>query len=159
MDRIFPERPDNRYRGYRVALWIFVAITVFRMATSLGHMFNPDGGAQSVTNIPLDTYFASAAQNVIAVFARMGLEQLLLGLVFVMVLVRYRSMIPLMYLLVVAGYIGTLALAHFKPFALTAPSGARLPHLVLALLSVAGLALSLSGSGYRERGFEANAHQ
>jgi hypothetical protein len=129
LDRIFPEQLDNHYRGYRVALWIFVAITVFQVGTSLGHIFNPDGGAQSVSNIPLDTYSAGAAQNVIAVFARMGLEQLMLGLVFVIVLARYRSMIPLMYVLVVAAYIGMFALAYFKPLSLAAPSGARLPHL------------------------------
>jgi hypothetical protein len=152
LDRILPEHLDNHYRGYRVALWVFVAITVFQVALGLGHIFNSDGGAQSAANIPLDTYPDGAAQNVIAVFARMGLAQLMLGLVFVIVLARYRSMIPLMYVLVVAGYIGIFALAYFKPLSLAAPSGARLPHLAVAVLSIGGLVLSLLGSGYSKMG-------
>ena len=41
--------------------------------------------------------------------ARMGLEQLLLGLIFVVVLVRYRALIPLMYAVAVLHYSGRRA--------------------------------------------------
>jgi hypothetical protein len=51
----------------------------------------------------------------VALFARMGLEQLLLGVLFVIVLVRYRAMIPLMYAVSVMGHVGQFALAPIKP--------------------------------------------
>jgi hypothetical protein len=129
-----------------------------QVALGLGHIFNPDGGAQSVSHIPLDTYPAGAAQNVVAVFARMGLEQLLLGVLFVITLARYRAMIPLMYALAVMGKVGSFALASFKPLSLTATSGARPLHLVLLVLCIVGLVLSLLGPGYATPKPEAREH-
>jgi len=52
---------------------------------------------------------------VVAVFARMGLEQLLLDVLFVTVLLRYRAMVPLMYAVAVMGHVGVFALVSFKP--------------------------------------------
>ncbi len=146
--RILPKRLENDYRGYKPALWIFAVISLMKVALGLGHIFNPDGGAQSVSHIPLDSYPTGAAQNVVAIFARMGLEQLLLGVLFVVVLVRYRAMVPLMYAVAVMSSVGGFALASFKPLSLAGPSGAGPLHLVLAGLSIVGLALSLLGSGY-----------
>ena len=151
LNRIFPERIDNDYRGHKFALWLFVPITFMKVAISLVHIFNADGGAQSVSTIPLDTYSAGAAQNVIALFARQGLDQLLLGLVFVVVLFRYRAMIPLMYVLIIAQYIALEGIVYMKPLALAGTSGASTLHLVLTVLSISGLVLSLLGKGYKNQ--------
>ena len=153
LKRIFPERLDNHYRGYKLALWFFILITFMKVAISLIHIFYADGGAQSISTIPLDTYTVGASQNVIAIFSRMGLDQLLLGLVFVVVLFRYRAMIPVMYVLIILGYIGLEGIASMKPLALAGMSGANLSHLVLTVLSISGLVLSLLGKGYSE-GYE-----
>lgn len=150
IDRIFPEGFDNNYRGHRVALWLFVPIALQKLAMSLTHLFKFDGGAQSISTIPLDTYSASAAQNIIGLFARMGLEQLLLASLVVLVLVRYRSMIPLMYLLIVAHYLASQVVSAVKPLALAGTSGARTPLLVIGALSIVGLVLSLAGRGYSD---------
>jgi hypothetical protein len=148
LNRIFPERIDNHYRGHKLALWFFVPITFMKIGISLLHIFSADGGAQSVSTVPLDTYTAGAAQNVIALFSRMGLDQLLLGVLFVLVLFRYRAMIPLMYVLVVVHDIAQEGIAHMKPLALAGVSGARTPALILTALSLSGLVLSLLGKGY-----------
>ena len=52
LNRIFPERIDNHYRGYKLALWVFVPITFMQIATSLILIFYTDGGAQSISTIP-----------------------------------------------------------------------------------------------------------
>lgn len=148
LNRLFPARLDNDYRGMRLALWLFLPIVFMKLAISLLHIVSADGGAQSVSTIPLDSYSASAAQNVIAVFARMGLEQFLLGILYVVALVRYRAMLPLMYAVAVSHDIAIEAIARFKPLALVGTSGARAPALVLMALAIAGLILSLSGEGY-----------
>jgi hypothetical protein len=148
LERILPGHLDNDYRGYKLAIWLFALLTVMKLGISLLHIFSADGGAQSVSTIPLDTYPPGAAQNVIALFSRMGLDQLLLGIVFVVVLIRYRALIPLMYALMVAGHLGLAGLARFKPIATVGTSGAKLPELVFTLLSISGLILSLLGSGY-----------
>ncbi|MDQ3244154.1 MAG: hypothetical protein M3Q09_10535, partial [Gemmatimonadota bacterium] len=61
IDRILPARIDNRYRGHPLALWLFVPITFLNVSRSLTHLLKADGGAQSISTIPLDTYSASAA--------------------------------------------------------------------------------------------------
>lgn len=148
LNRILPERIDNRYRGHPLALWLFVPITLQKLAVSLTHLFKADGGAQSISTMPLDTYPSSAAQNIVGLMARNGVEQLLLGVLFVLVLLRYRAMIPLMYALIVAHYLASRGVAQMKPLVLAGTSGASIPALVIAILSAAGLALSLIGRGY-----------
>jgi len=151
LSRMLPERIDNHYRGHPLALWLFVPITVQKLALSATHLFKADGGAQSISTMPLDTYPPSAAQNIIGLMARLGIEQILLALLLVLVLLRYRAMIPLMYALIVVHYLASRGVAVMKPLVLAGTSGARTPALVIAILSVAGLALSLIGRGYANR--------
>lgn len=151
INRIFPACLDNRYRGHRLALWLFVPIAFQKVAASLTHLLKADGGAQSISTIPLDTYSPSAAQNVVGLFARMGLEQLALASLLVIVLARYRAMIPLLYVLIVAQYLGSRVLSEVKPLVLAGTSGASTPALVIAILSASGLILSLIGRGYADQ--------
>jgi hypothetical protein len=150
LKRILPERVDNRYRGHPLALWLFVLVALQKLGLSLAHMFKADGGAQSVSTIPLDSYPPGAAQNIIGLFARLGLEQMLLAALFVLVLVRYRAMIPLMYVLVVVHYLGSRGVGLMKPLVLAGTSGAQTPALVVAVISVIGLVLSLIGRRYAD---------
>ena len=92
-ERIFPAQPDNLYRGQPLGYWIFVLRTVQRIAMSATHLLKRDGGAASLSHLPIDSYPPSAAQNVIGLFARLGVAQFGLALVMVIVLVRYRSLI------------------------------------------------------------------
>ena len=149
LSRILPPRIDNRFRGHAAALWLFVPLAFMKVALGLAHIFRADGGAQSVSTMPLDAYPAGAAQNIIGLMARMGLEQLLLGLLFVVVLLRYRALVPLMYAVAVAHYAAQYAIASMKPLALGGTSGAGTMHLVIGVISMIGLLLSLAGSGYR----------
>ena len=150
MSRLLPARIDNRFRGHVLALWLFVPVALQRVALGFTHLLKADGGAQSISTIPLDTYPPAAAQNVIGLFARMGLEQLLFGTLCLLVLLRYRALIPLMYLLIVAHYLASRVVGQLKPLALAGASGARTPALIIAILCALGLVLSLSGRGYRE---------
>lgn len=149
--RLLPACIDNRYRGHPVALWIFVLITLQKFAMSLTHLLKADGGAQSISTIPLDSYSPSAAQNIVGLFARMGLEQLIFAVILMLVLFRYRAMIPLMYVLIVALYLGSKVVAQFKPLVLAGTSGVSTPMLVIAILSAIGLVLSLTGRGYADQ--------
>ena len=151
LSRILPARIDNRYRGHVLALWLFVPVALQRVALGLTHLLKADGGAQSISTIPLDTYPPAAAQNLIGLFARMGLEQLLFGALCLLVLLRYRALIPLMYLLIVVHYLTSRVIGQVKPLVLAGTSGARTPLLIIAILCGVGLVLSLIGRGYEER--------
>ena len=141
--RLFPERVDNDYRGHPIALWVFVPITLVTLVRSLIHMFFADGGAQSIATIPLDAMTPNGAAAVILIFALWGLSQLLLGLLYVVVLWRYRALLPLMYLLLLAEYAGRFLLGTWKPMqTLETPPGAP-GNFVFVAVGAAMLALSL----------------
>lgn len=138
-----PPQFDNNFRGHKSAVWLFYLITAVTVGRSLVHIFALDGGAQSIATIPLDQFGEDGSRTVVSMFALWGLSQLLLAAIFVLVAVRYRSMIPLMYILILAEYAGRIAIGMAKPLAtLGTPPGAA-ANIVLILLSILGLVLSL----------------
>jgi hypothetical protein len=150
LERLLPRVVDNQYRGHVVALWLFYPITLMTLARSAIHVFRSDGGAQSIATIPLDTFVSGGAQTVVSIFALWGLSQLLIGLIYVLVLVRYRTLIPLMYVLIVAEYVGRFAIGLMKPIVtVETPPGAP-GTLLLMALGVIGLVLSLHDGTARE---------
>ena len=96
---MFPEQLTHDYRGSPIAKWFFVILTIVTLARSLVHIFAPDGGAQSIATIPLDTFTQNGAAAVVLIFALWGLSQLLMGIIYILVLWRYQALIPFMYLL------------------------------------------------------------
>ena len=148
LERLFPRTIDNQYRGHPIALWVFVALTLMTLWRSLTHIFRADGGAQSIATIPLDTYSEAAATAVIVIFSLWGLQQLLIGFIYVVVLSRYRALVPAMYLLLFLEYVGRIGIGLMKgPIeTINMPPGARL-NLVMIVVSVVMLFVSLrSGS-------------
>ena len=139
---ILPRGADNGYRGTRVSLYFFVAITVGTVARSLIHLAAPDGGAQSIATIVLDRFSSGAADTVIAFVALWGLSQLLFGILYCVVLIRYRSLIPLMYLFLVLEYAGRLAIGLFKSVEKSGSAPGELGNLIV--LPVAAILLLLS---------------
>jgi hypothetical protein len=147
LQRILPAVVDNHYRGQALGLWLLALIALQKVGVSLTHVFKADGGAQSISTMPLDTYPSSASQNIVGLMARMGLEQLLLAALLVLVLLRYRALIPLMYVLLIVHYLAGRAVVRMKPLVLAGTSGVSTMALIIAILSVLGLALSLTGRG------------
>ncbi|MGL1891291.1 MAG: hypothetical protein OCD02_06655 [Spirochaetaceae bacterium] len=102
---IFPKEINNTFRGYKVALYLFYALTAVTLWRSQHHLFAADGGAQSIATIPLDTFTTSGAQAVIGIFSLWGLSQLIIGFIYLITSIRYRAMVPLMYLLMFFEYL------------------------------------------------------
>ena len=137
IDHLFPPRVDNNYQGHPIALWLFVLITAVTLGRSLVHIFVSDGGAQSIATIPLDSYSPAAANAVVRGFALWGLSQLLLAFVYLGVLWRWRTLLPLMYLLLVLEYVGRFAIGVTNPVVtLETPPGAIANFVFVALGSV-----------------------
>lgn len=144
LQRLLPEKIDNQYRGHPIALWFFVPITLMTLWRSLVHVLRADGGAQSIATIPLDTYPEAAATTIVVVFSLWGLHQLVLGLLYVLALLRYRALIPLFYVLLLVEYVGRLVLGSWKgPIeTISTPPGARL-NVIMIFASCVLLWLSL----------------
>src|SRR5688572_9388931 len=146
--RLLPPIVDNRFRGHPVALWLFIPLVFMTLALGKMHMLRAESGVQSVSRMPLDTYPDGAAQNIVALMARMGLEQFLIGALFLLVLLRYRALIPLMYAVMVLHFVGARVVATMKPLSLAGASGVGNMHLLIAALAAIGLVASLAGRGY-----------
>ncbi|MFC2046086.1 hypothetical protein ACFLTC_01010, partial [Chloroflexota bacterium] len=123
LEKMLPKQLDNEYKGSPISKWVFAFITIVTIVRSLIHMFAPDGGAQSIATIPLDSFTSNGAAAVILIFSLWGLSQLLLGCVYVVVLWRYQALIPFMYLLLIIEYAMRIILGILKPVDLvsTAP--------------------------------------
>jgi hypothetical protein len=115
MQRLLPTPLTTTERGHPAVVAAFALITLVTLARSLAHVLLPDGGAQSIATIPLDTFPQAAADAVVFLFALWGLSQGLVGLVYLVVLLRYRALIPLMLVLVVVEYAARLAIGQARP--------------------------------------------
>ncbi|MCH4888079.1 hypothetical protein EZV73_10870 [Acidaminobacter sp. JC074] len=135
---IFPKKIDNQYRGYKIALYAFYLLTAVTLWRSQHHLFAPDGGAQTIATIPLDSFTSLGSQAVVGVFGLWGLSQLIIGLIYLLVAFRYRAMIPLMYLLMGVEYaFRAFYFPVFKPVPTvgTAPGAmVNIPSILFALV-------------------------
>lgn len=134
MNKIFPATANNKYTGNKIPLYFFYVLTAITIIRSLIHIFAPDGGAQSIATIPLNSYSAEASAVVIHVFAEWGLTQLLFGLLYVIVIWKYKNLIPLIYLFIITEYSGRLILGHLKPIiTIGIPPGAIENYIMITL--------------------------
>lgn len=143
LERLLPKQLNNDYTGSPIARWVFVVITIITIARSLVHMFAPDGGAQSIATIPLDTFTDNGAATVILMFALWGLSQLLVGVIYVVVLWRYRALIPFMYLLLFVEYAMRILLGALKPIETVSTAPGAIGDYILVPLALVMLVLSL----------------
>jgi hypothetical protein len=146
LNRIFPRQIDNNFRGHWLAIWLLVPIVVVRLLIGVNSILNTRSVAISADGIPLDSFSAAGADAVVSLFAHLGLYLLLLALLGVMVLIRYRAMIPFMYLLLLVQQLGGWAILAVHPIVSSGAASAKAGSaVVFALLAMAlvGFVLSL----------------
>ena len=143
MERLFPAQFDNVFPGQKISLWAFYLVTAITLWRSQHHIFAADGGAQSIATIPLDSYSGGAAANIIALFAQWGWVQLLLGLIMLLAAIRYKSMVPLMWLIVLLEWIGRGLIGQFKPVETLGTAPGQVGNMVIPVIALVMLVLSL----------------
>lgn len=140
---VLPESLDNRFRGRLLALWLFGPVLVVKTGIALGTIFNGRAAAQSADGIPLDRFGADGAEAVVALFAIWGLAQLVLCGLGILALVRYRAMVPLLFLLLLLEQLARKGILMVKPIVRSGTPPGALINLSLLGLMVVGVALSL----------------
>lgn len=137
MKKIIPDTIENRIPNNKFVYyftWLLVAFNFFR---SLEHIFNEDGGAESIAGIPLESYSSEAANNIISIFAQWGFSQLVLACILLLVVLKMREFIPLMLIIIALENILRGAVGLYKPLILgDAPPGAVSPIIGLVTLAV-----------------------
>lgn len=143
LEKLLPQSADNNFYGRPIAKWTLIAMTLLTIGRSLAHIFLPDGGAQSIATIPLITYSVDASLVVIGMFAQWGLTQLMFGLMYVLVLWRYQSLIPLMWLFILFEWTGRLLIGFYKPFETAGTAPGAIANMIFPVVAVVMLVLSL----------------
>jgi hypothetical protein len=141
---LFPDPVNNIIRGSKAPFYFFAAYTLVSMARSLIHLLAPDGGAGSIAGMDLST---PGADGIIFGFALWGSSQVLFALIQLLVVIRYRSLVPLMYLFLILEVLLRQLVGVMKPvtFAHT-PPGAIGNQLLLPLATFMLVICIWSGS-------------
>ena len=137
---IFPEQIDNNFSGHIIAQHIFIFLTLLTLARSLVHMFFTDGGAGSIASFDISVQGGS---NIVSIFYLWGLSQLIIGIIYILVILRYKSLIPLMYILFVFEYVGRLLVTYYKPLETLATPPGEVGNIIFVPLGLIMLYLSL----------------
>jgi hypothetical protein len=148
LNRLFPQRLDNTYRGYKIALVLIGLVLAVRALQSILIIVNGHSIAQSADGIPLETYPAAAAQTIVAIFAIASLNRLIISLIGAMVLVRYRSAVPLMFVVLGLTYVGSQIISRFIPIVRVGTPPGVYMNLLLFAMTIVGLGLSLFDRGH-----------
>jgi hypothetical protein len=142
-NQLLPERADNTYRGSKIALWLFGLLLLMKIVMSVNCTFNGYSVATTADGLPLDTYTPAGAQAVVSLFATWGITHLMLCLTGLLVLVRYRSLIPLLFTLLLLEQLSRKLAQLFLPLVRTGTPPGTYVNLFLLALMIVGLALSL----------------
>ncbi len=116
MALFFPKVFDNKVRFNKIILLLFLVITVLTVGRSLVHIFALDGGANSIATIIVFQGNPDPNQVIYFIFSLWGLSQLIIGLMYIVSLIKYKSMIPLWLVLIWFEYIFRIAIGKIiKP--------------------------------------------
>ena len=119
LQRLFPRQIDNAYRGQLAAIWLFAPVVAVKAlmgfnVSGLDPLVRSRDVLMNADGVPVNTYAADAAAQLVFTFAAWGLALLVLSLLAIVVLLRYRAMLPLMILAMTIEQLGrkALSMAH-----------------------------------------------
>lgn len=137
--KLFPKQADYRYTGSMIAYWFFVALSIVSMGRSLVHLLIEDGGAGTIAGLDL----SQGNANIIFAFGLWGLSQVIYAFIQLLVSFRYRSLIPLMILVLILEILGRMFVGWIKPPIMTHVIPGGVANWILLPLAVIMFVLSL----------------
>lgn len=137
---LFPASADNTIRGSKIPFYLLVLTAIVWTVRSCIHIFSSDGGAGSIAGMDLSV---SGANEVVFVFALWGAEQLIYSLIQWIVLLRYRSLVPLMWAVQLLETLGRMLVGRLKPVTFSHTPPGEIGNYIYLVLSVLMLALAL----------------
>jgi len=142
-NQLMPRQGDNDFRGRKLALWIFALLLLVLTAMSIGSIFNGYNAAKDVDGVPIDTYTHSGAQAVVSLLAIWGSTQLIIVLLGIITLLRYRALIPLMFLMLLIEQLFLRLVHYYLPIVKSEGVSISWFTVLLLFLMVLGFVLSL----------------
>jgi len=146
LEQLVPARANNDYRGSPVALWTFCLLAIVITGRSLIHFLKPDSGVNSIATIVLFSGDPDPNRVIYLFSSLWGTQQVIMAMLYAVVLLRYRNLVPLMYLLLGVEVVFRMIAGTLHPlteeYYLRTPPG-KVGNLPLLGLSVLMLFLSL----------------
>ena len=133
-DILLPAQIDNTIRGTKISFYIFTLYAIVSTVRSCIHLLSSDGGAGTIAGMDLSV---AGADGIIFAFALWGSSQLLFAIIQLLAVIRYRSLIPFMWLMLALEILLRELVGKMKPvtFAHT-PPGAIGNQIILPLAMV-----------------------
>jgi len=143
LSRIFPQTIDNQLNGQWLGYLLLVPVLLLKLAIAIGSMVMP-AEANSTDGIEMSGYPVTALQEAIASTALLGLLHLSIALIGVLALIRYRAMVPLIYVWLLFEFAGRRLLLTIYPIERAGDTSSALTiNLVLLALMVVGFGFSI----------------
>lgn len=140
---LFPPVIDNKYRGQWLGFWILAPVLFLKLGIAGASLLTPQR-ANSADAIDVSSFSPAAIQAELTSTALLGLLHLAIGLFGVLAMIRYRAMVPLIYLWLIAEFLARrVVLAAYPIDRVAGPSSGSVVNIVLLSLMVLGFALSL----------------
>jgi hypothetical protein len=128
---LLPVAADNTIHRMKLPVYVFTLLAVISTVRSCIHLLAPDGGAGSIAGMDLSV---AGANGIVFAFALWGSAQLVYALVQLAVALRYGSLVPAMYVLLIIETLLRIFVGHMKPVAfLHRPPGAIGNYVILPL--------------------------
>jgi hypothetical protein len=142
---IFPKQIDNAYRGYGLAIAMLVPLVLLNLIIGANSIFMTRKVAE-IDGFALEAFGRLGEAAVLSMFALTGLLQLNFALLCVVVLIRYRAMLPLIYLFLLFEHVGRMVLLRVNPIErVVSEGGSGVPlNLIFLAALLIGFALSVS---------------
>ena len=142
--RVFPAQIGNTFVGHWLALWLFGALILVRLAQMVAIFIDPGVVIRSADGILIETFNQPAQVAVASIFRMLGVLNILICLLGSLVILRYRAMVPIMYLVLIALFAGQkmISIAYPIPRAPDAVGGIIV--WTMFALTVIGFVLSVT---------------
>jgi hypothetical protein len=141
--RLLPRWPGQAAPIRRSALILLGLLAVVKAAMGLNCIVNGLEVATQADGIPLDTFPPAAARTALAFFALWGLGQVVLALLGLLALARWRALTPLVFALYLFEHAARKGILLFLPPERTGDAPGFWINAVLLAATAAGLALAL----------------
>jgi len=146
LEALLPREATNDYRGGRVPFYSFCLLSTVMLVRSLIHFFKADSGVNSIATI-ITFSGEPDPNNVIYLFSALwGTQQLITVLIYGVVILRYRNLVPLMYLVFILEVGFRMAAGTLHPlteeFFIRTPPG-KIGNLPLLVISATMLWLAI----------------
>lgn len=145
LERIFPRAFDNAYRGHWLGIALLALVALGKAIQGVESVVNTRDVVVRADAIALDRFGQDGAETVVALFALLGFYQLVLPLLSLAVLIRYRAMIPFLCLMLLFTQLGSRVLLAFEPIARNGTPVGLYVNLALLSMTAMGFLLSLVG--------------